>query len=250
MTLQQLNTACLIWMGVAVGAFILLQFITAPYGRHYSEKWGLTIGNKWGWIIMELPSLSIMAFFLMISDDSSNYTLMIFGIWILHYLNRTFIFPLRIHTKDKKMPMAIVGSAIFFNSINAGLNGYYLTYFSNYTAESFYNWNFYVGLTFLIAGLIINQSSDNILISLRGKGEKGYKIPYGKMFRFISCPNHFGEIIQWTGFTLIAWNLPALTFMIWTMANLVPRAFKHHKWYNSHFPEYPKDRKALIPFFW
>jgi steroid 5-alpha reductase family enzyme len=31
---------------------------------------------------------------------------------------------------------------------------------------------------------------------------------------FISCPNHFGEIIEWIGFAVIAWNLPALSFAV------------------------------------
>jgi len=38
-----------------------------------------------------------------------------------------------------------------------------------------------------------------------------------------------------------------LTFLIWTIANLLPRAMNHHKWYIENFENYPKDRKAIIP---
>ena len=31
-------------------------------------------------------------------------------------------------------------------------------------------------------------------------------------------------------------------------ANLVPRALATHRWYRERFPDYPQDRKALIPF--
>jgi len=37
-------------------------------------------------------------------------------------------------------------------------------------------------------------------------------------------------------------------FAIWTMANLVPRALAHHRWYRETFADYPPGRKALIPY--
>jgi 3-oxo-5-alpha-steroid 4-dehydrogenase 1 len=99
-------------------------------------------------------------------------------------------------------------------------------------------------------GLIVNQVSDNLLINLRKPEEIGYKIPQGFLFNYISCPNYLGEIVQWIGFALMAWNFPAFTFLIWTAANLLPRVSGHHQWYQDHFKDYPKNRKALIPRIW
>ena len=87
-----------------------------------------------------------------------------------------------------------------------------------------------------------------ILIKLRPAKGNGYKIPYGGLFKYVSCPNFFGEIISWAGFALVAFNLPALSFLIWTLINLSTRALDHHRWYLKEFPEYDKDRKALIPY--
>jgi hypothetical protein len=42
--------------------------------------------------------------------------------------------------------------------------------------------------------------------------------------------------------------MPALSFAIWTIANLLPRALQHHRWYQQTFSEYPAERKAVIPF--
>jgi 3-oxo-5-alpha-steroid 4-dehydrogenase 1 len=66
----------------------------------------------------------------------------------------------------------------------------------------------------------------------------------------VSCPNHLGEIVQWFGFALMAWNLPALSFAVWTAANLIPRAVVHHRWYRAHFSEYPAGRRAVVPGVW
>jgi len=148
------------------------------------------------------------------------------------------------------MPVLIMLSAVFFNLINAGLNGYWLGFTAPPYSE---NWmtdpRFIIGGIIFIFGFITNQATDKKLISLRKGGKKGYFIPRGGLFNYISCPNFFGEIIEWSGFAIMAWNLPALSFAVWTAANLIPRALDHHKWYKSHFrEEYPKNRKAVIPF--
>ncbi|WP_422359038.1 DUF1295 domain-containing protein [Reichenbachiella sp.] len=246
MTINKFNTLCGIWIFVAIAAYVLLQFVTAPYGRHTKKGWGIEISNQWGWVIMELPSFLIMIYFC-INSEPNKYSFLLMGLWLIHYFNRTFIFPLRIRTNGKKMPIAITGSAIFFNAINASLNGYYLSYFSSFDSSSFETIYFVVGIVLFSIGFFINQKSDNYLIGLRKPGEYGYKIPRGWLFEYISCPNHFGEIIQWTGFAIMAYNYAALSFLVWTLANLIPRALKHHRWYTEKFPEYPSKRKALIP---
>ncbi len=249
MTLNTLNLICIIWASVGIATFFLLQFVTAPYGRHIKKGWGYVISNKIGWILMEIPSFAIILYFYLISNQSI-YATVLTMLWLFHYFNRTFIFPFRIRTKGKKMPLAIVLSAIFFNFFNAGLNGYYLSNFENYSNAHFFKWNFILGFFLFAFGFIANQISDHILINLRKPTETGYKIPKGFLFNYISCPNHFSEFVQWGGFALMAWNLPAITFLIWTGANLFPRALKHHKWYKSHFENYPKNRKAVIPWLW
>ena len=95
--------------------------------------------------------------------------------------------------------------------------------------------------------MYINRYSDNMLISLR-QANKQYQIPRGGIFRYISCPNHFGEIVDWIGFAIIALSLGSLSFALWTSFNLIPRAMNHHNWYKNNFKDYPKDRRAVIPF--
>lgn len=249
MNLSVFNLICIGWAVIGIASFILLQFVTAPYGRHIKKGWGPQISNKFGWIIMEAPSLLIIFYFYLISEQS-NYAQLLSILWIIHYLNRTLIYPFRIRTKGKKMPIIIVGSAVFFNCINAGLNGYFLANFESYTSISFFEINFYLGAILFLSGLIINQISDTALINLRKPGETGYKIPTGFLFNYVSCPNMFGELLQWFGFALIAWNFPAASFLVWTGANLIPRALGHHKWYQNRFKDYPKNRKILLPKIW
>jgi len=99
-------------------------------------------------------------------------------------------------------------------------------------------------------GLAINWWADEVLRNLRAPGESGYRIPKGGLYELISCPNYFGELLEWFGFALAAWSLPGLAFAVYTAANLVPRALAHHRWYREHFPGYPSSRRALIPGVW
>jgi steroid 5-alpha reductase family enzyme len=139
-------------------------------------------------------------------------------------------------------------SAMLFNSVNASSIGYYLSNVTKYPADYFLHWNFIIGLILFVIGFYINYKSDGILIHLRKPGETGYKIPEGFLFRYISCPNHFGEMLEWFGFMLLIWNLAGVSFFVWTVSNLLPRALHHHKWYLQNFADYPKDRKAVFPF--
>ncbi|MEO6167335.1 MAG: DUF1295 domain-containing protein, partial [Chitinophagales bacterium] len=107
---------------------------------------------------------------------------------------------------------------------------------------------FITGLIIFIAGAFINIVSDTLLINLRTRGEGGYMIPQGFLFRWVSCPNLTGEMLEWLGFALLCQNLPAWSFFIWTVANVLPRALAHHRWYREKFPEYPVQRKAVVPF--
>lgn len=237
------------WIAIALITFIILLKVTAPYGRHVKKGWGPEISNRLAWILMEVPVLLVLLLFVLpAANMQTMVTWTMIGLFCFHYINRIFIFPFRLHTKGKTMPILIVGSAIFFNLMNGFSLGYYFSHFANYTSDWFLDIRFMVGLILFIAGMSINWKADDELIHLRKPNETHYVIPQSKLFKYISCPNLFGELIEWLGFAILCWNLPALTFFIWTSANLIPRALSHHKWYHQKFSNYPTERKAIIPF--
>ena len=149
------------------------------------------------------------------------------------------------------MSSAVMGFGFLFNAANAYLNGRYLfTLSGGYMDKWLVTPQFIVGVVLFLAGFIINRRADHILRNLRESGESGYKIPHGGLYRWISCPNYFGEMVTWIGWAVATWSLVGLAFAIWTIANLAPRARAHHTWYREHFTDYPSDRKALLPGVW
>ena len=244
------NLICWIWIAVAVIIFPILLKVTQPYGRHSKNNFGPMINNRFGWFFMEFPSLAIFGYYLFIKANLLNFLILIPALlWMLHYIHRVLIFPLQIRTARKKIPLLIVLLAFIFNIINGFLNGYWFVHFApDYSSGVMINLRLIAGVIIFFSGFAINKYHDAILIKLRPASGDGYKIPYGGLFKYVSCPNFFGEIISWAGYALVAYNLPALSFLIWTLINLSTRALDHHRWYIKEFPEYDRERRALIPF--
>jgi 3-oxo-5-alpha-steroid 4-dehydrogenase 1 len=251
MSEELFNKIVLAWIFLGIIVFVINMKIVVPYGRHVTKKWGPLINNRLAWVAMECPVLLLVLYFVLpgITLQSVVVWLLLF-LFIAHYFHRTFIFPFKIRGVSKKIPLSVMILAIIFNLFNGFFIGYYLGNFADYELTWFYSLPFILGLILFAIGAFINWKADLMLISLRDNGDSSYKIPRGFLFEKISCPNHFGEMIEWSGYALMSFNLPALSFAVWTLANLIPRALAHHRWYGAHFKDYPENRKAFLPGIW
>ena len=180
----------------------------------------------------------------------------------------------------------IVFAAMVFNIFNGYLNGAWFRMHAD--PSKLWSLTQSVGLVIFIAGMAINIHSDYTMFrlrrlqssdkkssarQLRNVQQKRYVIPRGGLYEFVSAANYLGEILgndifvtadssdlsyvilrelretEWVGFAIATQSPAALSFVIWTMANLVPRALQTHQWYIETFRDsYPKQRKALIPY--
>mgnify|MGYP001264186239 CR=1 FL=1 len=225
-------------------AFFILFFVSAPYGRHHRAGWGPSISARLGWLVMEAPSfIGFIALAWVV--QLSGVALAIGLLFALHYLYRAFIFPFRMKGGDKPKPLLTVGLAVLFNTVNGAANAYDLGRVDDWSVIGIG-----LGVGLFVLGVVINHHSDAVLLRLRAPGQTGYKIPYGGLFRFVSAPNYFGEIIQWIGFAVAAATPSAALFAAFTVCNLLPRAQSHHRWYQEQFSTYPPERKRLIPYIW
>jgi hypothetical protein len=226
------------WMALAVLTFFYLLQKAAPYGRHTQTGWGPTLPNRWGWVIMEGFVLLTfwVAFFLEMSSFEAIHptTWVLVALFNLHYIHRSFIFPFCLKTNGKRMPWAIAGSAMLFNFVNGTALGH--TFAQSQLPLQEHSL-FTLGLVLFIIGQAINLFHDYYLISLRKPGETGYVLPEKGFFRWLWAPNLWGEIMAWGGFACMGGTLATSAFFVWTVANLVPRALAHAKWYREKFPQ-------------
>jgi len=228
--------------------FLLLFYISAPYGKFLRGGWGPSLRSKWAWMIMEAPSPLLMLYFFLSSPLKNLIQSIFISLWLAHYLQRTLIYPFIQSGSNKSYPILLVCMAFVFNCFNGFNNGYGLFHLVQYDLSWLKSWQFITGGVLFITGFIINKTADEKLRILRSGRREGYVIPRGWLFNYISCPHYFGEIVEWGGWAILTWSLPGFAFFIFTFANLFPRAVASHAWYRVTFPDYPAGRKAVIPF--
>ncbi|KAF3448987.1 hypothetical protein FNV43_RR09711 [Rhamnella rubrinervis] len=234
--------------------FISLRFLQAPYGKHQRPGWGPTMSPPLAWFVMESPTIWLTLLLFPFGLHSSNpKALILISPFLLHYLHRTCFYPLCLHwnTGHKKtangFPVSVAFMAFVFNLLNAYLQARWLSHYKDYEVDRWFWWRFFVGLVIFLGGMVVNIWSDRVLVVLKREGG-GYKVPRGGWFELVSCPNYFGEIVEWFGWAVMTWSWVGLGFLLYTCANLVPRAFANHRWYLEKFEDYPKARRAVIPF--
>ena len=111
-----MNTYYIVMAGMAVMAlivFVALFFFKAGYGYLSTSNWGPKISNKVAWVLMEVPAFLFMSYytirFAISGVDTGNSKVVLYimaGLFLLHYFQRSFIFPLLMRGKSK-MPIAV-----------------------------------------------------------------------------------------------------------------------------------------------
>ena len=251
--LENFNIFLIIMSIIAVIVFIALYFVTAGYGVFYNKKWGPSIPNKIGWVLMESPVFIAMILLCVFSERSTNIVCLIFLLLFeIHYFQRSFIFPFLIRGKSV-MPLSVILMGVVFNTLNALMQGGWIFYVS---PENMYeiSWlttpQFIIGTLIFFAGMIINIHSDYIIRHLRKPGDTKHYLPKKGMFKYVTSANYFGEFVEWCGFAILTWSLSGAVFALWTFANLAPRAAKIYDNYKKEFGDEldTKKVKRILPF--
>lgn len=236
----------------AVIVFIALYFVKAGYGIFRTKQWGFSINNKVAWVLMEAPVFIVMLF--MWTSNGASTALpafLAFLLFELHYFQRSFVFPLMMKG-NSRMPIAIMAMGIVFNVINGLLIGTSLFVFppSQFNEGAVYltHPTVIAGIIVFFCGMGINIHSDHVIRHLRQPGDTRHYLPQKGFYRYVTSANYFGELVEWTGFALFCSTPAAWLFVVWTAANLVPRAATIHKRYRKEFGDAVGIRKRIIPF--
>ena len=105
MNTYYLVMTCMAVMAVIV--FIALFFFKAGYGYLSTSNWGPKISNRLAWILMEAPSFCFMLYYTLdfassggaVNGNSNLVLYILASFFLLHYFQRSFIFPLLLRGK-------------------------------------------------------------------------------------------------------------------------------------------------------
>ena len=246
-------------LSLAAVVFVALLFFKAGYGYLGGGKWGPLLNNRLAWVLMEAPAFLTMLYLLIRSISSGDTrgnaaAYVISGLFLLHYFQRSFIFPLLMRGKGT-MPVSIMATGMLFNCANAWLIGVWL--FEKcpegaYGPDWFTSGYFIVGTLIFFTGMFINLQSDHIVRNLRKPGDSGHYIPRKGLYKYVTSANYFGEFVQWCGYAVLSLSPAAFVFAIWTFANLAPRSKSLSEKYVQEFGEeyISLNKKNMIPFIW
>lgn len=247
------NTVLIVMAALAVVVFIALQWVEAGYGVAYTRRWGPTVNNRLGWILMEAPVFCAMILLWIFSPRSTGVATAVMALlFLLHYFQRSFIFPFLIRGKGK-MPCSVILMGVTFNLVNAYMIGGWLFYVSppdTYPLNWLWSWQFIAGTLLFAWGMYTNIQSDSIIRNLRQPGDTRHYLPKGGMFRYVASANYFGEFTEWCGYALLTWSCAGAVFALWTFANLAPRARKLWQRYANEFGDdfTSLRRRYILPY--
>ena len=239
-------------VAIAVVVFVALYFVKAGYGKFRTPAWGFSINNKTAWVLMEAPVFFTMAvLWLQSADPWLLPQLVLFLLFELHYFQRSFVFPLLLKGKGS-MPVCIMLMGVTFNVVNGMMQagGLFLFPPAEYADGAAYliQPRTLAGIAIFFAGMAVNIHSDHVIRSLRKPGDTNHYLPERGMYRFVTSANYFGELVEWTGFAIASSTWASWVFVLWTAANLVPRAAAIYNRYAEEFGDVVYSRKRIIPF--
>lgn len=247
--------------------FVSLYFVDAGYGKMRTEKWGPSMNNKAGWLLMECPVFFVVWYEYfkamgspdpVVSEAVKNAPYWLFFLFFeFHYFQRSFIFPFLLKGKSK-MPFAIMILSVVWNLINGYIQGFFLFhiapkdpyYAQLYTSSWLTDPRFIIGTVIFFTGWVINMHSDYVIRHLRKPGDTNHYLPKKGLYKYVTSANYLGEITEWLGFAILTWSLAGLLFFWFSCCNLIPRSHAIYKKYEEEFPDEfdRKKLKRIIPF--
>ena len=238
---------CLVWAALSVPALLAGLKRRDPVGRLGGVGIGARIPSRPGWFWMELPALLTFPLIYLVFGNPHWVGNVAVTFWTLHYVNRVLIWPWVVQKRETTIAASAVVAAIVFNIVNGGLWGWFMAFESEYVASWLTDPRFVCGGALAVIGAALNAWADyRLRRSTRRSGGRPV-LPAEWPFTVVACPNLLGEIVEWIGFAVMTWSLPGLAFVLWVLANLVPRALWRLDWYRSNFRQFPPSRKALVP---
>ena len=228
----------------ATGAFIIYSDYYDKWAAlHYSKfSKGAGIPTRLGlFVIYFLPIVAATIFAWSYLPVASLIQWAVYSAVILHFTKRV-LETLFLHKFSGTVDIKTAAMITTIYSIIAGA----ISYFNKQTIPAMDFW-FYTGTVIFIIGELGSFYHHKLLVDLR-KERDGYHIPQGGLFKYVTCPHYFFELVAWFGIVLLSRHLFTLIAFLVAVGYLTARSIRTHQWYQQRFPDYPADRKYIVPF--
>ena len=165
-----------------------------------------------------------------------------------HYVKRE-LETLFVHKfSNDTMPLSNIFKNSFHYFILFGFATMYFYLSPSYNPPSWGNDNIFTGCAVLFTIFeYLNLQTHLILSSLRKPGTTQRGIPEGWGFGLVSSANYLWEACAWTVFVIQAQVIGGYIFLVASLYQMAAWAIKKNQRYKKEFSNFPKSRKAMIP---
>ena len=225
-----------------------VAFFNIPYGKTYSKGKSflkVEISDRIAFMISHSTGPIFFVLMKLYFPNGDFFSFQSF-LFIGHYIHRTLIYPWFRKSHSKKWP---IESLIFYTATNFVI-GSTAARVQIFGGSKIPLWGELIITCLFICFAIGTAIHDYILCSLRSAGDRGYQIPQGLLFKWVSGPNYLLELLQWVSYAFfMPFNSGTAVFGLWLLVNISARAESNHQWYQNVFKtKYPVDRTAYLPF--
>ncbi len=215
-------------------------FMEMKYSKFFKGDRGLP-SRQGMFLLYFVPFLIALGFSLPYLAALTPVQALVLAATLIHFGKRT-LEALFLHQYSGKMEFSTNLMILMFYSLVAGG----IIYLNNWPVPVVDGFVL-TGAVLFVVGVIGNFAHHKLLADLR-KNTREYVIPRGGWFEYVACPHYLFEIIGWVGIALMSQYLFTWMSMIAMTGYLTVRSLKTLKWYQQKFADFPKERKALVPF--
>jgi len=225
------------------------------------------VSGRAAMLIIYVPALIYAAVFTSINHQSLHpQALVACGLITAHFGKRT-LETFFLHKYSNQVSLATSSFIGLYYTLTTAL----LTYLPIATTTALASTNTHYSKNCLVAGVALftigslgNLYHHYLLAQLRSTtavvasnssknnnkdNNKAYTIPSQGMFRFVTMPHYFFELIAWLGIAVVLQHSNAFLVFFSMCSYLAGRSVATTQWYKSKFDkDFPSDRKHLVPF--
>eukprot|EP00928_Gymnodinium_smaydae_P048097 TRINITY_DN32136_c0_g1_i1.p1 TRINITY_DN32136_c0_g1~~TRINITY_DN32136_c0_g1_i1.p1 ORF type:complete len:260 (+),score=23.07 TRINITY_DN32136_c0_g1_i1:53-832(+) len=232
------------------GCFSELQGNNAGYSKFADPKKSFKVSSRLGMLLLYSPAFAVSLKYLQssplaIGNGREKITASLLA---LHFGKRVFEV-MCVHQYSGTMDGDFLVPISASYALTAALIAHQQRQIEAYT-HPLAKVSLGVGVGLALLGQLGNLYHHILLSKLRaGKSaSERYVIPVGGLFRYVTMPHYFCELVSWLGLACVTQQLNAFLTVADMLSYLGGRSVATTRWYKSKFADYPSERKHLIPF--
>ena len=210
------------------------------------------VSGRKGMLVIYAPALVAMG---LISAGTSSQidgdrAILVNALLIAHFAKRC-IETLFVHRYSGTMPLAAsVGIGAYYTLVSAAIASLRCATPQPQAAA--------LGVALFVVGSLGNLYHHWLLATLRPASSssapaaaadrvKTYQVPTGGLFSMVAMPHYLFELVAWLGIAVASQHLNAFLVFSAMASYLAGRSVASSRWNAANIPNYPRDRRHLVP---